>query len=229
MRSSTERFPESQHCKTPFGVYDIDQANKKGISTSVRDSRQLLAASFSKTNRWRSALTSAAPDVVYDTDIGRFQTLESSVNHSPIAYSNIRSKYRRFKPLNAPTDAPDVTYNTDTGIKQTLSTAVEQSPVKYSIMRSSTQRFRGKAVPSSTPLELGPGSYDPVCSLDLRRSQETKPLSSFLSTSARFGVKEDPTKYHGGTYSIEKDAKTWNKTNGSFPKAQVRRPQYLPA
>lgn len=228
MKSSTERFPDSRYSKTPFGVYDIDTANKKGVATSVRDSRQMLAASFSNSGRWRSGLSSAAPDVVYNTDIGRFQTLETSVNLSPIAYSNVRSKYRRFKPLNTPTDAPDITYNTDIGIKQTLSTSVQKSPVKYSIMRSSTQRFQKKALPCSTPQELGPGSYDPICRLDLLRSTEVKPLSSFLSTASRFGGKDDPTKFHGGTYTIEKDAKNWQKTNGSFAKAQVRRPQYLP-
>ena len=227
MHSTTERFPDKVYGQTPFGVYNTDTGHKKTVSTGVRDSKQLLAASFSKSSRWSQSLKTSAPDVVYDTDVGRFKTLSTEVGDSPITYSIVRSKYRRLGPLTSPTDAPDVEYDTNVLHKAAMTTAVQRSPLKYSIIHSSTKRFPDRIV-SSTPNTLGPGSYDPPPMLDLRRSQSLKPLSSFSSTSTRFGEKQDPTKWLGGTWSPEKDKKKWAEKGNTFSKAEVRRPQYLP-
>eukprot|EP00951_Prasinocladus_malaysianus_P018402 scaffold146979_cov46-Prasinocladus_malaysianus.AAC.1 len=156
MHSKTERFPDSIYSSTPFGVYNTDAGNKKHMSTAVRESRQLLAASFSKTKRWPSTMLHSSPDVVYDTDRGRFQTLSSAVDGSPIRYSNVRSKYRRFKPLNTPTNAPDIMYDTEYGHKASLNTAVGNSALKYSTMKSTARRFQERTL-NCTPLEIGPG------------------------------------------------------------------------
>lgn len=227
MQSGTERFSDKQYGNTPFGVYDTDSGSKKTLATSVKDSKILLASSFSNSNRWSSALKSAAPDMMYDTNVGRFQTLSSSVEASPINYSNLRSKYRRLGPLTTPTEAPDVEYNTDAMHKASMVNALAQSSIRYSVMRSPTKRFKEKVL-TSTPKELGPGSYDPQPMLDLRKSQEWRALSSFRSTSSRFGEKHDPSKWLGGTWSPEKDTRRWGEKGTQFSKAEIRRPQYLP-
>jgi len=225
--SNSERFSDKVYGETPFGVYNTDAGGKQFLSTHVRDSKVLYAASFSNSNRWSSTLKSAAPDVVYNTDVGRFETLSSSVDHSPIAYSNMKSKYRRLGPLQNASDAPDVEYNTDVASKASLVTSVKLSPVKYSIMKSPTKRFKD-VTSSSTPHDIGPGKYDPPCMLDLRKSTSSLPLSSLRSMSTRFGAKEDPSKFLGGTWTAEKDTKKWQEKGTYFSKAEIRRPQYLP-
>ena len=82
---------------------------------------------------------------------------------------------------------------------------------KYSVMRSKQPKFRKSNTFASG--DLGPGSYDTPCLLDMKRDWSSKPQSSFSSKVNRLKNYYDPSKNLGSTYTPEHDRKVSEPQN----------------
>lgn len=232
-QSNVPRFKDEGTNSSPFGVYNLDTAHKKTIESRARDSRQFYSASFeSRAKRFIRPWTSPVTDAFYDplrTKNYEHATVGLSMENSPIKYSILKSRYKRFPDYNR-TEAPDVEYDIDRGPKATMVTATLQSPIQYKNLGSSTHRFRHVKA-NSTPDALGPGSYDYKYVKDVAVSNnlESRPLSTLISSSSRFyNDRPDPSKNLGSTYRQDWDDKHWKSRSVTISKAEYLRPQYLP-
>lgn len=219
MKSGTRRFnSQPSHLVTPFGVYQLDTAHKKSLSTGVRDTKRFYAAPFYAKTRSTACgdAKSAGPGCSYDVQAltsGQAPTFQESVAQSPILYTVMRSKLARVAKA-ATTEGPDIIYDTDTMQKQCLVTKIQTSPILYANMSRSKVQRSGLAPSNSCPADIGPGAYDCPIRSDIRTSLVLKqnPLSSMLSNAPRLSTeKVDPTKNLGSTWKQERDTKYWNR------------------
>eukprot|EP00200_Dunaliella_tertiolecta_P005273 CAMPEP_0202351256 /NCGR_PEP_ID=MMETSP1126-20121109/7979_1 /ASSEMBLY_ACC=CAM_ASM_000457 /TAXON_ID=3047 /ORGANISM="Dunaliella tertiolecta, Strain CCMP1320" /LENGTH=271 /DNA_ID=CAMNT_0048943347 /DNA_START=130 /DNA_END=945 /DNA_ORIENTATION=- len=228
MRSTAPRFPREGKDSTPFGVYDLSSTTtKKTIETSTRDSRRFYAASFdSQTPRFRSTAASLAPDAMYNVDKvmnSNPATTSKVLESSPVNYSILRSKYKRFndKPYG---EGPDTLYDVDSGPKASLQKSIATSPIKYGNMKAGTGRHRGE-LKYETPPSLGPGTYD----YQHPQPKVSPPLSSMVSRSSRFVNQPGGSGAGlGSTWTQEKDQKAGWRSGPSISKTEYMRPVYMP-
>lgn len=231
-QSNVPRFKDTTQSNLPFGVYNLDTANRKTIESTSRDSRQFYSCFQSKTQRFRP-WSCPVTDVFYDTERLKnydHSSLVLSMDKSPIKYSILHSRYKRFPDKPNRTEAPDVEYDIDRGSKATLVTATVESPVVYANLKSKTTRFKQQQT-TSTPNNLGPGSYDSkyVKDVSVSSALDKKPLSTLQSTSSRFyNDRPDPSKNLGSTWRQDWDDKHWKTRSVTISKAEYLRPQYLP-
>ncbi|KAK3236177.1 hypothetical protein CYMTET_53665 [Cymbomonas tetramitiformis] len=225
LTSRVDRFKEPNH-QAPFADYNLDTAHKKTIKNGIDASPVKYAATFSKRNRFAKDKISDAPDKMYDTNTLHLKTLDKNIEESSVNYANVRSNAPRFgrKGLSF---APDVLYDTDQMGKASLQTAVSSSPVRYAMMKSNQPRLKERAQ-GCTDGELGPGTYETPCHLDLKKDWTQRSMSSFASSVPRFNSQRDPTKYLGSTYTPERDRKAWGKKHFKISSTKIQRPAYLP-
>ncbi|KAF5830367.1 flagellar associated protein [Dunaliella salina] len=228
MRSTAPRFPREGKDSTPFGVYDLSSTTpKKSIENCTRDSRRFYAASFeSRTPRFRSTPVPLATDASYNVDKVMNSdpaTTSKVLESSPVNYSILRSKYKRFndKP-GEHGEGPDALYDVDSGPKASLQKSIATSPIKYGNMRAGTGRHKGE-FKYETPPSLGPGTYN----YEHPKPKVSPPLSSMISRSSRFaGQRGGPGL--GSTWSQEKDLKAGWSSGPSISKTEYTRPVYMP-
>ena len=107
----------------------------------------------------------------YNSDFlahGNTSTVSSTLQHTPIKYSNLRSKKQRFPKIGFLQSYVDkdmvetmskLSYNTDTAHKRSMTTNLQYTPRKYSSMRSPRPRFPKELNHEGHGQHLGPGSY----------------------------------------------------------------------
>ena len=149
------------------------------LSKSIADTIQVTPRKFASLTRnkkdrfhdSRRTRKTAAAQLFYDTDFlprGTTSTVSSTLQHTPIKYSVMKSKKERFPEIGflqsyVDRDMVDalskLQYDTDTAHKRSMASSLLYTPRRYASLRSPRPRFPKKADEEGHGKHLGPGSY----------------------------------------------------------------------
>ena len=146
-------------------IADTIDVTPRKYATLTRNTRDRFHHSNKRSNNNSSLLP------FYNSDFlahGNTSTVSSTLQHTPIKYSNLRSKKQRFPKIGFLQNYVDkdmveamskLSYNTDTAHKRSMTTNLEYTPRKYASMRSPRPRFPKQLNHEGHGRHLGPGSY----------------------------------------------------------------------
>ncbi|PNW75109.1 hypothetical protein CHLRE_12g496100v5 [Chlamydomonas reinhardtii] len=234
MRSTAPRLAEAPRESTPFGAYDIDRAQKKGLESTSRDTRRFYSSVFdSQVSRFQRPWSSPVTDAFYDPERLKDHApvdIAKALQTTPINYAIHRSRYKRFPDKPLMNDGPDVVYDVDCALaknKASLYTAVVKSPVSYRNMGAGASHYHARQDVYKS--HLGPGSYDykDARSVSVSPALESRPLSSMASSVRRFGRPGEAHRMIGQSWGPDRANKNWQRGT-TITKTDYLRPQYLP-